>query len=122
MKALFVIGRMIFGGFFLYSGIHHFQEHEALTGYSRSKGVPSPDQSVTLSGAALLAGGASLVLGIKPGFGALAIAAFLASVSPLMHDFWHIEDPGQRSNDMINFTKNMALLGAALMLMGSERR
>ena len=39
-----------------------------------------------------------------------------------MHDFWHIEDPGQRSNDMINFTKNMALLGAALMLMGSESR
>jgi hypothetical protein len=37
-----------------------------------------------------------------------------------MHDFWGIEDPNQRVNEMVNFTKNMALLGAALALMGVE--
>jgi hypothetical protein len=37
-----------------------------------------------------------------------------------MHDFWRIEDPNQRMNDMVNFAKNMALLGAALALMGVE--
>jgi hypothetical protein len=37
-----------------------------------------------------------------------------------MHDFWRREDPNQRMNDMINFTKNMALLGGATALMGVE--
>jgi putative oxidoreductase len=122
MKPLFVIGRAIFGAYFLYSGINHFKQHQMLTGYAASKSVPAPEHAVTATGIALLIGGTSLTLGLKPGIGALAIAAFLAGVSPMMHDFWRIEDPNQRSSDMINFTKNMALLGAALMLIGLEER
>jgi hypothetical protein len=34
-----------------------------------------------------------------------------------MHDFWN-QEPAQQTNDMIHFSKNMALLGAALALMG----
>jgi hypothetical protein len=37
-----------------------------------------------------------------------------------MHNFWAIEDPKQRMNDMVNFSKNMALLGSALALMGVD--
>ena len=38
----------------------------------------------------------------------------------MMHDFWNIEDPAQRQNEMINFSKNMALMGGALALMGVD--
>jgi hypothetical protein len=38
-----------------------------------------------------------------------------------MHDFWAQEDPNQQRAEMVNFTKNMALLGSALTLMGVER-
>jgi uncharacterized membrane protein YphA (DoxX/SURF4 family) len=75
---------------------------------------------VALSGAVLLIGGTSILLGIKPKIGTAAILAFLAGVSPTMHDFWHADDPAQRHNDMIQFSKNMALLGAALALLGVE--
>ena len=51
---------------------------------------------------------------------AAAIVGFLASVSPMMHDFWSEQDPNQRMNQMIHFSKNMAILGAALALMGVE--
>jgi uncharacterized membrane protein YphA (DoxX/SURF4 family) len=68
----------------------------------------------------ILIGGTSVVLGIQPKYGALAIIAFLAGVSPVMHDFWRAEDPNQRMADMINFSKNMAMLGAALALAGIE--
>ncbi|HET9741540.1 MAG TPA: DoxX family protein [Terriglobales bacterium] len=120
MKAPFMIGRLLFGGFFLYSGIHHFQQREGLAQYAKSKHVPLPDVAVGATGAALILGGASLLLGIKPKIGAATVAGFLAGVSPLMHDFWSSEDPNQRQNDMINFTKNMALLGGALALMSVE--
>lgn len=79
-----------------------------------------PDVAVTATGAALVIGGASILLGVKPKLGTLAVMGFLAGVSPLMHDFWRQQEPGQRQAEMINFTKNMALLGGALALMGVE--
>ncbi len=117
MKAAFLIGRLLFGGFFFYNGLNHFIQHKTMTQYAGAKKLPQPHIAVSLSGIALLAGGASILLGIKPKLGAMAIIAFLASVSPTMHDFWHAQDPNQRMNDMINFSKNMALLGGALALM-----
>lgn len=120
MKAAFLLGRLIFGGFFLYNGLHHFQQRKALSQYAGAKHVPMPEVAVTASGALLLVGGASVLLGIKPKVGTLAIMGFLAGVSPVMHDFWRSQDPERRQADMINFMKNVAMLGAALALMGME--
>jgi len=75
---------------------------------------------VTATGALLIAGGASVLLGVKPKLGALAIMGFLAGVSPVMHDFWKSQDAERRQNEMINFMKNLAMLGAALSLLGVE--
>lgn len=120
MKAAFFLGRLVFGGYFLYNGIHHFQERKMMAQYAGSKNIAMPDLAVTVSGAALTIGGASILLGVKPKLGAAAIIGFLAAVSPAMHDFWNREDPEKRSAEMINFTKNLALLGGALALMGVE--
>jgi putative oxidoreductase len=122
MKLPHLLGRAVFGGFFLYSGIHHFMERKAMAQYVDAKGIPMPDVAVAATGVALTLGGASLVLGIKPELGAAAVAGFLAGVSPIMHDFWKVEDPQRRQAEMINFSKNMALLGAALALMGTGDR
>ena len=119
MRAVFFIGRVIFGGFFLYNGINHFKSKAALTPYAAAKQVPSPDVAVSLSGALLAAGGASIILGLKPKLGAAAIVTFLAAASPTMHDFWNA-DEAQKQGELINFSKNLALLGAALALMSVE--
>jgi uncharacterized membrane protein YphA (DoxX/SURF4 family) len=52
--------------------------------------------------------------------GAAALVGFLAGVTPIMHDFWNLEDPEKRQGEMINFMKNVALLGGALALMEVE--
>lgn len=120
MKAPFLIGRLLFGGFFLYSGIKHFKDRQMLSQYVKSKNIPAPDLAVSATGAALILGGTSILLGVKPKLGAAALVGFLAGVSPIMHDFWRVEDPNQRMNDMINFLKNLALLGGALALMAVD--
>ncbi len=120
MKISFLIGRAVFGGFFIYSGINHFRNLKGMSQYAAAKNMPLPEAAVAVSGAMLLLGGSSILLGIKPKFGAAAILAFLAAASPAMHDFWQAQDPQQRQNDMIHFSKNMALLGAAAALMGVE--
>jgi putative oxidoreductase len=120
MKAPFVLGRILFGGFFLYNGIEHLIKSKDMAPYAESKGVPLPELAVQLAGVPLMIGGASLLLGVKPKLGAMAILGFLAGVSPIMHDFWSHEDPEKRMGEMINFMKNMALAGGALALMGVD--
>ena len=120
MKTVFLLGRLIFGGFFLYSGLHHFQEKKVLAQYAAAKNVPLPDIAVTASGAMLMLGGASILLGVKPKIGALAIAGFLAGVSPMIHGFWRTEDSQQRQNEMAHFMKNIAMLGGVMALMAME--
>ncbi|HTM51411.1 MAG TPA: DoxX family protein [Bryobacteraceae bacterium] len=119
MKAPYLAGRFLFGGFFVYSGLHHFLDRKSMADYTRSKGVPAPDAAVAVTGALLLAGGASILLGLKPKLGVAAITTALAGISPLMHDFWRVQDPQQRMNEMANFHKNLALAGAALALTGT---
>jgi uncharacterized membrane protein YphA (DoxX/SURF4 family) len=112
-RAALALGRALVGGYFIYNGINHFQQREMMAGYARSKGVPLADLAVTASGAMIVAGGLSLLTGTKPKVGASLIAAFLLGVTPSMHAFWTVEDQGQRMQEMINFTKNVALLGGA---------
>jgi uncharacterized membrane protein YphA (DoxX/SURF4 family) len=120
MKAPFLLGRAIFGGFFLYSGINHFKEYKQMAPYAKSKGVPLPEAAVLASGAMLTVGGASILLGAKPKVGALSILGFLTMVTPVMHDYWNQKDPGQKQNDMVHFMKNLALLGGVLALLGVD--
>src|SRR5256885_13512208 len=120
MKAPFLIGRMLFGGFFLYNGINHLMQRKNMAAYTASKGVPKPELAVTASAVPLIVGGTSMLLGLKPKWGAIAILGFLAGVSPVMHDFWRNEDPDERTNNMTSFMKNLALAGGALALSGVE--
>jgi len=117
MRALHVLGRLIFGGFFAYNGINHLQHSEAMGQYAAAKGVPAPQQAVRASGAILLAGGLSIIAGLKPKQGLAAVVAFLIPVSLQMHRFWEEQDEQKKQMEMIQFMKNMALLGAALALM-----
>ena len=120
MKGLFLAGRMILGGFFLYNGINHFRQKEGMAQYAGAKNLPNPELAVLASGAMLAAGGTSLILGLKPKLGILSLVGFLAASSPLFHDFWNEQDPHAKQNQLIHFSKNIAILGAALALLGVE--
>jgi putative oxidoreductase len=110
---LLAVGRAAFGGYFLYNGINHFLNRSMMAQYARSKHVPAADAAVMGSGALILLGGLSLLTGTRPKVGASLIAAFLVAVTPRMHAFWQIEDEGQRMQEFVNFTKNLALIGGA---------
>jgi|RhiMethySRZTD1v2_1073278.scaffolds.fasta_scaffold395503_2 putative oxidoreductase len=117
MADLFLMGRLIFGGFFLYSGVHHFLDTATLAQYAGAKGVPMPEAAVLLTGALLIVGALSILLGILPRPGLACIILFLVGVTPIMHAFWSVPDPQIRQMDMGNFMKNLALLGGALMML-----
>ena len=117
MNWLLLIGRILYGGFFFLNGINHFAMGQAMTGYAQSKGVPAPALSVYGSGILLLLGGLSVLIGYQVQLGLWLLVIFLIPVSLVMHNFWALKDPQQKMAEQVNFMKNMALLGAALMLL-----
>ena len=66
---LVLIGRLLFGGLFLYNGINHFMARTALTGYAAFKGVPMPGVSIVISGVWLVIAGLSVMSGFRPEIG-----------------------------------------------------
>lgn len=116
MDILFLIGRFIFGGYFLMNAWNHFKNLEGMTGYAASKGVPSPRAAVFVGGVLLMLGGLGVILGIAPEASLALLIIFLVPVSWKMHAFWKETDPNRRMMEQVQFMKNMALLGALLML------
>jgi uncharacterized membrane protein YphA (DoxX/SURF4 family) len=117
MIYLFVLGRILLGGYFIIGGISHFKSLKMMAGYAQSKGVPMASTAVFLSGLMLLLGGLGILLGVYIGLSVLLLAVFLLVVTFQMHRFWKVEDQGAKMGERINFMKNMALLGAVLMLL-----
>jgi uncharacterized membrane protein YphA (DoxX/SURF4 family) len=110
---LLVLGRAIFGGFFFYSGLHHFMDRAALSAMTAASGVPYPDVAVFGTGLLLVMGGVGLMTGLWPRLGAAMIIVFLVGVTPVMHAFWKDPAGPQRLANMGNFLKNVGLLGGA---------
>ena len=117
MEILFLIGRIIFGGFFLMNALNHFTKTAMLTGYAASKNVPSPRLAVLATGVLLTLGGLGMLLGTYVEWAVLALALFFISVNFKVHDYWRDTDPNTKMMNKINFNKNLALLGAALMVL-----
>jgi uncharacterized membrane protein YphA (DoxX/SURF4 family) len=113
---LFLLGRILFGGFFIVSGVRHFQHLEMMAGFTGSRGFPAPKLAVAVSGLMIILGGLSMLLGIRPLAGVVLVSAFLIPVTLVMHQYWTHTDPMMRINDQVNFMKNVALLGGAWML------
>jgi putative oxidoreductase len=114
---LFLLGRILYGGFFVLGGINHFQNLGMMAGFTASKGVPAAKAGVVVSGLLILVGGLSVIVGWHVRIGLACIVLFLIPVTFLMHNFWVEKEMMPRINQMVNFQKNVALLGAALMML-----
>lgn len=114
--ALLLGARVLFGGLLAFQGLNHFLQHEQMTGYAEMKGVPLPGVGVVASGLILVGGGLGIVLGVFPAIAAGALAVFFVVTTPLMHDFWAVDDE-QVQDEMIHFIKNAELLGASLLFL-----
>jgi uncharacterized membrane protein YphA (DoxX/SURF4 family) len=107
---------VLFALIFINSGIAHLTKLNAMTGYAQFKKVPSPKLAVIVTGLMLIVGGLYVALGIFADLGALLLAIFLIVSAFMMHNFWTIQDEQAKQAETINFFKNIALAGAALII------
>ena len=117
MAAVFLIGRLILGAYYLFSAYHHFSDISTMSRHAAAHGVPYPEAAIVVSGLLLAIAGVTFLLGVLPRVGVLAVVLFLLPLTFAMHAFWADTNPAARMADMVNFTKNMALLGSSLMFL-----
>jgi putative oxidoreductase len=116
MDALVLIGRILFCFLFLTSAYGHFAQRKMMAGYAGSKGVPQPEPAVLAGGVALTLGGLMVLFGVWADLGCLFLVVFLVPTAVLIHGFWKESDPQARQMETVQFSKDIALAGASLML------
>jgi putative oxidoreductase len=121
MRIGFLIGRIVLGLYYLVTGIMDVINFRMLGGYAASKGVPAAEAAVIVAHLLLALAGFCFLTGWRPALGVAALVVFLIPVTFTMHAFWAETAPQMKQMQMINFTKNMALLGSALMFLGIPR-
>ena len=116
METVMFIGRILFAVIFLISGVNHFAKAEAMTGYAQLKGLPQPKLANLASGALMIAGGLSVILGIVADLGALVLSILLVVMAVLMHDFWKQTDPQAKQTERAGFSKNISMAGGGFFM------
>ena len=119
MINLFIIGHIVFGLYFIRSAYFHFKHLKNMTEYTKSKGIIYPKQAVIATGILSFVGGVGITFWVYPKLALICLTVFLAGVTYFMHKFWKITDPMARIGEQVNFYKNIALLSAILMMLGS---
>jgi putative oxidoreductase len=113
-SALVLAGRLLFSFIFIFAASGNFS-HQTIA-YAAAQGVPLASIAVPLAGILSLAGGLSILLGYHARIGAWLLVLFLVPVTPMMHNFWAVKDPMMAQMQLVNFLKNLALLGGAFLI------
>ncbi|WP_022918505.1 DoxX family protein [Ruania albidiflava] len=122
MKVLHVLGRAALGLPFIVLGYGSAKEPGGRVKAAEKLGLPRPDLVVRANGAAMVAGGAALAVGVLPRAAAVGLVASLVPTTLAGHPFWETDDPAQRNAQKIQFMKNVGLAGALLAYASRDGR
>jgi putative oxidoreductase len=110
------VGRILLALIFIASALGKLADWQMPLKMMADKGVPSPEVLLPIAVALELGGGLLVAAGFYARVGGLMLLVFLIPVSYFMHDFWNYEDGAQRMEQMINFMKNVSIMGGALLV------
>ena len=114
--APFRLGRLLLGFGLALQASEDFRDMEDTIEYADSADVPLPELAAPFASGMMLVGGLGVALWRFPRIATGATAAFLAVVTPTMHDFWNAEE-GSGSGERLAFFGNVAMLGGVLVFL-----
>lgn len=118
--AVTVLGRILLSTIFLMSAVgNKIPNFDKVAGYMAFNDVPSPKFMLVGAIAFLILGSLSVILGFKARWGAGLLLVFLILATYFFHDFWTLEDADAIKMQTIAFMKNMALMGAMLLIIAN---
>jgi uncharacterized membrane protein YphA (DoxX/SURF4 family) len=116
-------GRVALAAMFITGGADAMLDPGPRTSKAEEVGVPlDPELAVRANGAAMLAAGTALALGIWPRLAAAVLAGTIVPTTLAGHPYWRIDDPAARRQQRVHFFKNVGLLGGALLVCAERPR
>jgi putative oxidoreductase len=117
---LSVVGRVLLCTIFLLAAvgnkIPNFSKVAELMG---SVGIPAPQVMLVGAIVFLIAGSVSVILGYRSRIGASLLLVFLILATYYFHAFWKLTDPQAQQEQMIQFMKNLGLMGAMVLIIAN---
>jgi putative oxidoreductase len=114
-----LFGRLTLALIFVLSAVGKFSSFSGIAGMlSQQKHLPAATLLLGIAMFLELVGGLLVLSGFKTRIGAIFLIIFMVPVSLVMHNFWAYQGPEQM-NQMINFLKNVSIVGGLLVLFAS---
>ena len=110
-----LLGRILLAWLFIPAGWAKIAGFSGVVGYISSKGVPMPELCAAIAIALELGAGVLLLVGWQARWAALALAIFVAVITPIFHGYWAVPEAQQALQRQV-FWKNIAVLGGLLFV------
>jgi 1,4-dihydroxy-2-naphthoate octaprenyltransferase len=116
-EGLYLVGRVLFGGVLAMMGVNNLADLDGVAGQMAEKGLPFPKVATVAASVPLVASAVAIATGVYAWLGAAYLIVFMLAATIVVHDFWAIDDPDEKENELFHFLKNVLILGAAVLVL-----
>ena len=117
---LAVLGRVMLCTIFFLSAVgNKIPSFNKVAELMATKHIPAPQIMLVGAIVFLIAGSVSVILGYRARIGATLLLIFLVLATYYFHDFWHATDDKEKQELMIQFMKNLGLMGAMVLIIAN---
>ena len=109
-----LVGRIFIGLIFLVAGVRKLMGFAGTVAYLAKLGFPAPEVMAVIAIIIEIGGSILLIVGWRTRWAAWLLVLFVVIAAFAAHRFWEITDPGQFSNQMNHFLKNLSVVGGLL--------
>ncbi|HEY2386712.1 MAG TPA: DoxX family protein [Candidatus Binatia bacterium] len=114
-RSVWIAGRVLLSMIFILSALGKLADLGGTAGLMRGAGVPAVWLFLPAAIVLELGGGIAILSGYGIRLGVIALIVFLIPVTLIFHPFWQASGV-ERLGQMINFMKNLAIMGALLIV------
>jgi putative oxidoreductase len=117
---LAVLGRVMLSTIFLMAALgNKIPNFSGVAKVMAAQGVPAPQFMLVGAIVFLIVGSLSVIVGYRARIGATLLLIFLVLATYFFHDFWKETDPKAVQDQMIQFMKNLSMMGAMLLIIAN---
>ena len=109
--------RLLLSGIFIVGGWGAFSKPGGRPKLVAAAGIPQPERAVVLNGAVMILAGILLSLGIAPKIAAALLIGSMIPTTIVGHPFWKEVSGAEYEKQLLQFLKNLGLIGGLLMIL-----
>ena len=114
-------GQALLGAMFVKLGFDAARSPGPRVDKAAALGASNPELAVQANGAAMVAGGAALILDKVPRLAALGLVVSMVPTTLAGHAFWELEGAERKAQE-VQFYKNLGLVGGLLLALRGRGR